>query len=171
MLALLLLAHAQQLLCCDDTVFSATTQVQLLCSGVPLQPVLLCPHCYGHTCQPRQGCQKNSAVALAWCALTPQLRYQHQMRSSHVQFCTRCPPSILRMAKRRGWSLCPLPALDTWQQLLWWLNGLLKGFAVGTFVKQQFPIRTFSVILAPSYSQGTFLLFCFDCGLVFVCLF
>lgn len=107
MLALLLLAHAQQLLCCDDTVFSATTQVQLLCSGVPLQPMLLCPHCYGHTCQPRQSCQKSSAVALAWCALTSRLRYQHQMRSSHVQFLYKVPS--IHPQDGREERLVPLP--------------------------------------------------------------
>lgn len=33
--------------------------------------------------------------------------------------------SILRMAERKGWgSLCPIPTLDAWQQLLWCPKGL-----------------------------------------------
>lgn len=71
--------------------------------------------------------------------------------------CTRHPLSILRMAERRGWSLCLFPALGAWQQPSWWLNGLLKGFVVGIFTKQQFPIHTCNIISAPNYSQSTFL--------------
>lgn len=86
--------------------------------------------------------------------------------------CTRCPPSILRMAERRGWFLCPLPALDTWQQLLWWLNGLLKEFVAGTFVKQQFPFvpsvsfRLLIIVKVPSCCfvlvVAYFLFVCFE---------
>lgn len=93
MLALLLLAHAQQLLC-DDTVFSATTQVQLLsaawgpaaaCAAVPppLQSRMLV--------RAKLPQKENYTAALAQCALSPQLYYQHQMCSSHVQFLHEVP--------------------------------------------------------------------------------
>lgn len=101
--------------------------------------------------------KENYASALARCALSPQLHYPYQMRSSQVQFLHKVSSVHLRIPERRGWSLCLFPALDAWQQLSWWLNGLLKGFVAGTFVEQRFPIHTCSVISAPNYSRGTFL--------------
>lgn len=66
-----------------------------------------------------------------------------------------------RGGKRAEEAPLPLP----WQQLLWWLNGLLKGFVAGTFVKHQLSTQTCSVISAPNYSQGTFWGFVVGCFL------
>lgn len=87
MLALLLLAHAQQLLC-DDTVFSATTQVQLLSAAwgpiaacAPVPPPLQ-SHVLVKEKLPRK---ENYSAALGRCALlSPQLCYRHQMHSSQA---------------------------------------------------------------------------------------
>lgn len=128
--------------------------------GVPSQPVLLCPHRYSHMCWSRKSCHRKRITLRPWvgvlcCPLSCAIGTR--CTAAKHDSCTRCPPSSLRMAeRRRGWSLCPFPALDAWQQLSWWLNGLLKGFVVGMFIKQQFPIHTCSVISAPNYSQGTF---------------
>lgn len=110
MLALLLLAHAQQLLC-DDTVFSATTEVQLLsaawgpiaaCAPVPppLQSRVLVREKL-----PRK---ENYAAALGWCALlSPQLCYQHQMRSSQARFPHKVPSVHPQDGREKR--LVPLP--------------------------------------------------------------
>lgn len=113
MLALLLLAHAQQLLC-DDTVFSATTQVQLrsaawgpIAACAPVPPPLQ-SRALVREKLPRK---ENYAAALARCALlSPQLCYQHQTCSSQARFPHKVPsihPQDGREEKRLG--LIPLP--------------------------------------------------------------
>lgn len=126
---------------------------------VPLQPVLLCPHRYSHACWSGQSChQKRIAMQPSLGVLCPlSSAISTRCAAAMGNFCTRHPLSILRMAERRGWSLCLFPALGARQQPSWWLNGLLKGFVVGIFTKQQFPIHACNIISAPNYSQSTFL--------------
>lgn len=163
MLTLLLLAHAQQLLW-DDSLLCNHTSATSLQPGVPLQPVLLCPDQHRYMCWSGQSCHGKRRMLQPWLSIASsrQLCYQHQMRSSHVQLLPKVP-SIHPVDGREQKRLAPLPL--PWQQLLWWLNGLLKGFVAGTFVKHQLSTQTCSVISAPNYSQGTFWGFVVGCFL------
>lgn len=133
MLALLLLAHAQQLLC-DDTVFSATTQVQLLsaaqgpvaaCAAVPppLQPRVL----VRAKLPPKENCD----AALAWCALSPQLCYQHQMCSSHGQFLHKAPSVHSQDGREERLVSLPLPCFGCSAAAImvakWAVEGVCRG--------------------------------------------
>lgn len=107
MLAVLLLAYAQQLLC-DDTDFSATTQVQ---PGVPRQPVLLCPHHCSHApARAKLPWKENHAVARLSVLCPLSCASSTRCAAPMCNFGTRCPRFILRMAERSSWSLCPFPA-------------------------------------------------------------
>lgn len=109
MLALLLLAHAQQLLC-DDSLLCNNTSATSLQPGVPLQPVLLCPHHYRYMCWSGQSCHGKRKMLQPWLSVASsrQLCYQQQMRSSHVQFLPKVP-SIHPVDGREQKRLAPLP--------------------------------------------------------------
>lgn len=108
MLTLLLLAHAQQLLC-DDS---------LLCNNPRATLCSLGSHCSLCCCAPTttdmcwsgQSHHGKRKMLQPWLSIasSPQLCYQHQMHSSHVQFLPKVP-SIHPMDGREQKRLAPLP--------------------------------------------------------------
>lgn len=132
MLTLLLLAHAQQLLC-DDSLLCNNPSASLQ-PGVPLQPVP--PPLQIHVLvRAKLPWKEEDAAAPAQCAPSPQLRHQHQMRGSHVQFLQKVP-SIHPQDGREQKRLASLPLS-----------------CLGMFVKHQLSTQTIS---APNYSQASF---------------
>lgn len=156
MLTLLLLAHAQWLLC-DDSLLSNNPSATPLQPGVPLQPVLLCPHHHRYMCWLGQSWHGKRRMLQPWISVasSPQLCCQHQMCSSHVQFLVL---SIHPMDGREQKRLAPLPLSR--------LGHLAAAVVHGRDVCEAVTFHSklsCSVILAPNYSQGSFWGFVVGC--------
>lgn len=150
MLALLSLAHAQQLLC-SDTDFSATTKVQLLCSLRSHSSPAAVPAQLHTPGRPKLSKKADYAAVLHQHPLPLPPYSQHQTCSSYTWSLHKAP-CVHAQDGRGWWPLCTGHLGSSWM-------GLLMGTAMRTFVEQQFPIHRRSIVSAPNFQAKCRLFF------------